>query len=140
MAKDPRRLFAFGCSYTNYVSSPSWADFLNFDFDHVENWALPGLGCRAIAERVAECHAKNTFTKDDVIIVQWTTHLRHDYHTGLDVHIEPGMNNMGWKTSWPHSGQVPRPRLVGAIHDYVRDLNVRRPCGLYKRCHVGIMC
>jgi hypothetical protein len=99
MAKDSRRLFAFGCSYTNYVSGPTWADFLNFDFDHVENWALPGIGCRAIAERIAECHAKNNFTKDDIVIVQWSTHLRHDYHTSLDVHFEPGMNNMGWKTA-----------------------------------------
>ena len=43
------RLFLF----TNYAWS-TWADILGCDFDTYENWAYPGLGNRAIAERVAE--------------------------------------------------------------------------------------
>lgn len=75
------RLFTFGCSFTATEFYPSWAPFLGLEFDHFENWGVTGVGCRAIAERVAECHSKNKFTKDDVVIVQWTTHLRHDYYT-----------------------------------------------------------
>lgn len=73
-----RRLFAFGCSYTSY-SWPTWADLLGTEFDHVQNWGLSGIGNRAIAERVAEANAKHQFTKDDVVIVQWSSHLRNDF-------------------------------------------------------------
>jgi len=73
------RLFTFGCSFTYYFW-PTWADFLGMEFEHYENWAQWGIGNRAIAERVAECHAKNKFTKDDVVIVQWSVYARHDYY------------------------------------------------------------
>jgi hypothetical protein len=73
------RLFVFGCSFTNY-EWPTWADLLSFEFDEYENWALPGIGNRAIAERLSECHARNNITKDDVVIVQWSSHIRHDWY------------------------------------------------------------
>ena len=43
---------------------------------YYENWGFPGLGNRAIAERVAECHIKNNITKDDTVLVQWSTHTQ----------------------------------------------------------------
>ena len=55
-----KRLFAFGCSFTHYAW-PSYADFLGYEFDSFSNWAHPGLGNRAIAQRVAECNIKNNF-------------------------------------------------------------------------------
>lgn len=73
-----RRLFTFGCSYTSW-NWPTWADLLGLEVEHFENWGHAGIGNRAIAERVAECHIKNKFTKNDQVIVQWTSHLRHDY-------------------------------------------------------------
>jgi hypothetical protein len=73
------RLFVFGCSFTNY-SWPSWADLLGLEFEHYENWGLAGIGNRAIAERVAECHARNTITESDTVIVQWSSHIRHDWY------------------------------------------------------------
>lgn len=90
-----RRLFVFGCSYTAYCW-PSWADFLSCEFDVYENWGLAGIGNRAIAERVAECHTKHNFTKDDTIIVQWSTHIRNDFfhQEGLLTKRVPG-----WKTA-----------------------------------------
>jgi hypothetical protein len=90
------RLFTFGCSYTATEFYPTWADFLGLEFEYFENWGVTGIGCRGIAERVAECHSKHHFTKDDVIIVQWTTHLRHDYYNP-DCAKRP--NAIGWKTS-----------------------------------------
>ena len=88
-----KRLFTFGCSYTSY-SWPTWANMLEYDFDTVENWALSGIGNRAIAERVAECNAKHHFNKDDVVIVQWSSHLRNDWW-----HQETmPERTLGWKT------------------------------------------
>jgi len=77
------RLFTFGCSYTLYAGFPTWADLLALEFDECHNWGHPGIGCRAIVERIAECHAVNKINKDDIVIVQWTTHLRHDWHTPI---------------------------------------------------------
>jgi hypothetical protein len=72
------RLFVFGCSFTNY-EWPTWADLLGLEFEEYQNWGLPGIGNRAIAERLAECHARNNISKDDVVIVQWSSHTRHDW-------------------------------------------------------------
>lgn len=90
------RLFTFGCSYTTTEFYPSWAGFLGLEFEEFQNWGVTGLGCRAIAERVAECHVKHKFNKDDVVIVQWTTHLRHDYY---NPNCKKRPNAVGWKTS-----------------------------------------
>jgi len=102
----PNRLFTFGCSFTMYAW-PTYADILGHHFEHYENWAFPGLGNRAIAERVAECHIKNNFTKDDVIIVQWSTHIRNDWHKFEIMNFDPNSflhvwfrknSQIGWKT------------------------------------------
>lgn len=73
-----KRLFTFGCSYTLYAW-PTWADMLGLDYDEHHNWGLPGLGNRAIAERVAEAHARHNITSNDVVIIQWSSHLRNDF-------------------------------------------------------------
>jgi hypothetical protein len=88
-----KRLFTFGCSYTWFMW-PTWADLLSVEYDYFENWGLVGLGNRAIAERIAECHAKHKFTKDDTIVVQWSTTLRHDWHSD-----RPIVTLAGWQTS-----------------------------------------
>jgi hypothetical protein len=74
-----KRLFTFGCSYTNYYW-PTWADILGTTYDHYENWAVGGIGNRGIVERLSECLLKNKLTKDDTVIVQWTDFHRHDIH------------------------------------------------------------
>lgn len=89
-----RRLFVFGCSFTAY-SWPTYADFLSMEYDHYENWALAGLGNRAIMERLAECHARNNLTEDDTVIIQWTTHLRNDFFHRFGPQDRPS----GWKTA-----------------------------------------
>ena len=89
-----KRLFAFGCSYTSY-SWPTWANLLSFEYDEFYNWGLAGLGNRAIAERVAEANVRYTFTEEDTVIVQWSSHIRNDWwhQTSLpDRHP-------GWKTA-----------------------------------------
>lgn len=88
-----KRLFTFGCSYTKYMW-PTWADLLLYDFDYGENWGKKGIGCRAIAERVAECHARNNFTSEDTIVIQWSTHLRNDFYLVKSPLKRPN----GWQT------------------------------------------
>lgn len=88
-----KRLFVFGCSYTSY-SWPTWANMLEFEYDEVQNWAMAGLGNRAIAERISECNSKNRITKDDTVIVQWSSHLRNDW---WHQHSVPE-RTVGWKT------------------------------------------
>ena len=82
-----RRLFTFGCSFTQY-NWPTWADLLCLEeeFKHSANWGCAGLGNRAIAERVAECSVRAEFTPNDVVIVQWSSHFRHDWmHTKMPI-------------------------------------------------------
>jgi len=90
-----KRLFTFGCSFTRY-GWPTWADFLGLEVDYFENWGQHGVGNVAIANRVAECHSKNKFTKDDVVIIQWSSHIRNDFHNFRSA--PKGRNSMGWKT------------------------------------------
>jgi hypothetical protein len=72
-----RRLFVFGCSYTKYYW-PTWADLLSLNFDYYENWGLGGVGNQCIAQRVQECYLANNFTRDDTVIVQWSSYTRYD--------------------------------------------------------------
>lgn len=88
-----KRLFTFGCSYT-YFYWPTWADILSLNYDRYENWAYAGLGNRAIAERLSECHTRNCIDEDDTVIVQWSTHLRFDWHNPV-----PIKGNYGWQTN-----------------------------------------
>lgn len=92
-----RRLFTFGCSFSAYAW-PTWATLLSTseEFEAVQNWGIPGLGNRAIAERIAECNIKCNFTEYDTVIVQWTTHLRHDFF-----HQDGLLKDRvaGWKTA-----------------------------------------
>tara|TARA_B100000927_G_scaffold169122_1_gene136302 strand:+ start:3890 stop:4726 length:837 start_codon:yes stop_codon:yes gene_type:complete len=72
------RLFTFGCSYTSW-NWPTWADFYANEFRYYENWGMPGIGNRGIADRVVECDLKNNFNAMDTVVVQWSSYLRHDY-------------------------------------------------------------
>jgi len=90
-----KRLFVFGCSITAYAW-PSYADLLAPKYDEYHNYGLAGLGNRAIVERLSECNAEYNFTKEDTIIVQWSTHLRHDFFTvSKDLNRAPGWRTCG---------------------------------------------
>lgn len=74
-----KRLFVFGCSYTSWMT-PTWADFLATGYDQFENWAIEGIGNRAIVERLSECLLSRNINENDTVIVQWTEPHREDYH------------------------------------------------------------
>lgn len=72
-----KRLFAFGCSFTNYRWS-TWADCLAPEFDCFENWGQSGGGNEFIFNSMMECDQRNKFTQDDTVVVCWTTATRED--------------------------------------------------------------
>ena len=73
-----KRLFGFGCSYTNYFW-PTWVDIIGKDLDiPYENWGLMGSGNVSMSHRMVECDIKNNFQEDDLIITTWSTWHRED--------------------------------------------------------------
>ena len=91
------RLFTFGCSYTLY-NWPTWADLLGLEYPIFFNWGYAGLGNRAIAERLAEAHARFNINESDTVIIQWSSPLRHDW-----MHFGKGGDDL---TNWRTHGSI----------------------------------
>jgi hypothetical protein len=72
-----RRLFTFGCSFTNYRWS-TWADCLAPEFDYFENWGQGGAGNHYIFNSVMECDQRHNFGPDDTVVVCWSSTQRDD--------------------------------------------------------------
>lgn len=72
------RLFAFGCSFTQYMW-PTWSDIIAYDLEiPYYNYAIPGLGNVGIQHRMIEADIRHEFTDDDIILVLWTSWCRED--------------------------------------------------------------
>jgi hypothetical protein len=71
------RLFAFGCSFTNYRWS-TWADCLAPEFDYFENWGQAGGGNHYIFNSVMEADQHHDFGAGDTVVVCWTDFNRDD--------------------------------------------------------------
>lgn len=79
-----KRLFVFGCSYT-YYSFPTWADIIAYDTGlEYYNYGKPGLGNVGIQCRFLEAKLKHNITKDDLVIVSWTSWCREDRYINND--------------------------------------------------------
>ena len=78
-----KRLFAFGCSFTNYRWS-TWADCLAPEFDEFQNWGQSGAGNHYIFNSVMEADQRQSFAAGDTVVVCWTSFTRDDrYVDGL---------------------------------------------------------
>jgi len=78
ITKNPRRFFAFGCSFTHYYWS-SWPEIIAFDLNiPFYNYGQSGAGNQYIANMVCQADAIHKFTKDDLIVVSWTNVARED--------------------------------------------------------------
>lgn len=73
-----KRLFTFGCSFTQYWRWPTWADALGHSRDSFENWGVCGAGNSLIFNSLIECHQRRTITEQDQVIVMWTSTSRED--------------------------------------------------------------
>ena len=72
-----KRLFTFGCSFTNYIW-PTWADIVSNDYDYSENWGQRGGGNKYIYFSLIECHQRNNITADDTVMIMWSSQARED--------------------------------------------------------------
>jgi len=86
----PKRLFTFGCSFTDYHWA-TWANILAHELDvPFYNFGKSGAGNYFMANQVAQADAKFNFTKDDLVIVCWTNISREDRWTSKNGWITPG--------------------------------------------------
>lgn len=93
-----KRLFTFGCSFTNYRWS-TWADCLAPEFDYFENWGQAGGGNHYIFNSVMEADQRHQFGAGDTVIVCWTSLDREDryvdgrWHTPGNAHFATNVFN-----------------------------------------------
>lgn len=73
-----RRLFTFGCSFTQYWRWPTWADALGKQYDQYQNWGMCGAGNSLIFYSLIECHQRNQITSNDEVYIMWTNTSRED--------------------------------------------------------------
>lgn len=74
----PKRLLAFGCSFTEY-RWPTWCDILAYDLDvPLFNFGLAGAGNEYIANLIFQFHNLYGFKENDLVMVQWSGLLRED--------------------------------------------------------------
>lgn len=73
----------FGCSFTRYLW-PTWANILKYDRQCLsEIWAYSGRGNIAISHTLLEAYLTKNITKEDKIVVNWSSWPREDrYNEG----------------------------------------------------------
>ena len=72
------RMFAFGCSFTNYWRWPTWADALGRQADLYQNWGVCGGGNCLIFNSLIECDQRNRIGPTDQVYIMWTNTSRED--------------------------------------------------------------
>lgn len=98
--KQYKRFFAFGCSFTNYAW-PTWADIIGQDIPVYENWGARGGGNHFIFNSVVEAHTRHNFTKDDLVIIMWSSVSREDrYNNGKWLHATIDHQEEIYGTEW----------------------------------------
>lgn len=75
-----RRLFTFGCSFTQYWRWPTWADALGHDRTFFQNWGKCGAGNSYIFNSLIECHRRHSLGPNDDVIIMWTNTSRQDHY------------------------------------------------------------
>lgn len=84
-----KRLFTFGCSFTNFYW-PTWADIIGCEFapGNFYNYGLCATGNEFAFHRLTEAHARHNINQDDLVIICWTNFAREDRYL-----------NGAWKTA-----------------------------------------
>lgn len=76
--KPVKRLFTFGCSFTEYFWS-AWPEIIALDLDvPLYNFGRSGAGNQYISNAVSQADSVYNFTEDDLVIVSWTNVCRED--------------------------------------------------------------
>jgi len=119
------RIFTFGCSFTNYHWA-TWADIIAYSYPEARyyNMGLSGAGNELIYNRVIEADARYNFTKNDLVIVQWSSILRESRW----VHKTKASDRGGWThggnilTDQSNFGKEYTEKYVTVNGFYLRDL------------------
>jgi len=78
----PKRIFTFGCSFTQFWQWATWANILAYDLDiPFYNLGRGGAGNTYIANRITQADNIYNFTEDDLVLVCWSTYAREDRWT-----------------------------------------------------------
>jgi hypothetical protein len=74
-----KRIFAFGCSFTNYKWL-TWSDILAKHMPNAEyiNAGASGAGNLYILAQLSQHNAKYAFNDTDLVVVMWSTFMRED--------------------------------------------------------------
>lgn len=76
--RQPQRLFAFGCSYTQYAWA-TWPEIVAHDLSiPMYNAARSGAGNQYIANLVAQLNQMYRFGPDDLVMIAWSGFFRED--------------------------------------------------------------
>lgn len=134
------RIFAFGCSLTQYFY-PTWADILISHFSNTDNalgynWGKSGAGNQYIATKIWEANAIYNFGPDDLILIQWTSMFREDrYHEDIGWYCPGGFNEQRLKNkSFELNGFDYEDQMQWA--DYLHC--VMRDCALISSTHEAL--
>lgn len=106
-----KRLFTFGCSFTQYWRWPTWADALGQQAEYFENWGICGGGNAQILYNLMECNQRNHLAADDTVMIMWTNTSREDRYV-RDRWFEGG------NIYWSAGSQIPA--------EYVRRFSCER--------------
>lgn len=92
-----KRFFAFGCSYTEYLW-PTWADIIGRQYDrNYFNCGKYGAGNSYIHSALMEADQTFRFTKDDLVIVCWSSCFRQDQYIQGNWDLKGNIINWGEK-------------------------------------------
>jgi hypothetical protein len=80
------RLFAFGCSLTDY-SWPMWPWFLTDQFDIVYNYGRAGAGNEYIFNQFMHALKKHSIQSSDTVVISWSTYPRCDFYLDTGWHL-----------------------------------------------------
>ena len=79
MFRNKKRLFTFGCSFTNYNWNYTWPEILKVELGlPLYNYGKIGVGNQYIFNTVMQADIYHKFTKDDLIMICWSGVHRED--------------------------------------------------------------
>lgn len=92
------RFFAFGCSYTNWLECPTWADFIGINFDEYRNCGKPGASNTYIMQKLIEVDTLYNLNADtDFVMVALSGFGRFTYLTIPEANEH--RNSYTWETN-----------------------------------------
>lgn len=81
--KQPRRFFAFGCSFTSYQWT-TWPEIIAEDLgiDEYHNLGIPGAGNELMFNRLMQADTLFKLDEQDLVMICWTNICREDRYVG----------------------------------------------------------